>query len=211
MGIFKKVERWIGGGPAAQMEIDTQDRDYLRKVRDTDPTAIRRSTEEQLKLLETDKTRALDELRAQSSGLFASQADQAALSGGLSSGASERIARQGVRQGAQNLRSGIFDFARQGTALRGADFADQEQFRQKAAFGVTEATKNIQDMQAANLRAREFAKQAKRGRWIGLGMAGVSAMTGNPAGAKGGLDQAQGAGEGGYQSSFGNGNYGFGG
>lgn len=186
MGLLKNITDFVvGSGKASQFDtsarlaIPEKDIEAIRAIRDKEITGPRKSTQLQLEQLQKEKQANLDQLERERAGLFASLADQAALTGGLTQGATERLARQVGRQASEDQRSGIFDFARQGTALTAADFADQEALKNQALFNVAGLGTQLAGIglsaDAANLQARELAKANRQSNITGLFSSGVSA------------------------------------
>jgi len=208
MGLFKSIGSAVGGigkavggifglggsGPAKHFTPDTAqfdaDTNKLRKIRDTSPTELRKSTQLQKEQLAIDEQNALSESRDQGRGVFASAQQQQAINGGLGAGSNERLARNFTNEQAVNDQGLRSAFDAQSANLSANDFAAQEGLRDRALFEVPKfglEKSNIATKAAANNANADAAAKASKGKALsGLFSAAggiVGGIYGGPAGA----------------------------
>ena len=161
----------------------------VRSARDTPINSLSSAGGAEMGLLNQDRRRALDDLRSAQAGRLGTSQNQLALSGGLSSGASERLAGSSDRQGGMFAQETIGDFARAGAGVRAGDFGRQQAVQNQALFaapGLGQGLDQINaQIQAANLQAQAAENERRSGLFSGLlGAAGtvVGGIYGGPVG-----------------------------
>lgn len=153
----------------------------LRAARDRPIEGMTQSGEAEMGMLDMDRRKALDDLRGAQAGRLSGGMSQMALSGGLSSGAAERMAGQSQQQGGMFAQQMMGDFAREGAGVRARNFAQQEQLRNKALFATPELSMGMANTQAqigaGNAQAQAAADGSPSFLQTGLGIAGTAVGT----------------------------------
>lgn len=167
----------------------------INEARDKDITDVRKSTQLNIDQLDLDKAQGLADISsAGQSGVF-SALSQLGRTGGVDSGARERIEVAGQKDVGINQQSAISDFARAETGLRSSDFASQQGLKDKALFaspGLSLQKNNIEaQIAAANAQSSSLANAQKKGKLGAIGglvggIAGGVMSGGNPVGASAG-------------------------
>lgn len=161
------------GKKAAQFDPDTgrleSDIDRVRQLGINDPTELRQSANIQLDQLSEDKKQLLGELAKQNQGQLTGSFDRLATKGGLSGGASERLARQSNRDSLFGQQKTGAAFGKFASDVRSGDFRDQEALKNRALFATPGLERGVTDINigadAANQRARalfDANKSAKK-------------------------------------------------
>jgi len=135
------VSEGIFGSPqGASFQVDTKKAEEaigkIRDVRDNDITDVRQSAQIVLDRLADDRTRAIGDVGARQSSLFRQGVDQLGASGGIDSGARERLASQLAKQAVKEQQQTLTGFGGLETEARAGDIAAQEAQKEKALFSL---------------------------------------------------------------------------
>lgn len=173
MGFFSSL---FGGGDndgpkqAPQFNPDVKrlglDIKNIRRLGNQDPSRLRHSANIQLDQLSEDKKQLLGELAKQNQGQLTGSFDRLATQGGLSGGASERLAKQSNRDSLFAQQKTGAGFAGLASNVRAGDFRDQESLKNRALFATPglEAGKagTLNQAGAANMNAKALFDANKR-------------------------------------------------
>jgi hypothetical protein len=180
-----------GDDPAPQFNPNTAELESdvakVRKLRDSEITGPRKSAQIIQEQIQKDRSRAFGDIAAGGQGRFAAMQGALARTGGLSGGASERLAVQSSRDQALNNQRTSADFGRLNSGVLAQDIGQQEAFKNQALFKTPQLSAiplEIQTQaQAANMRAKALQEESNSqglGAFGSLLGAGVGAFASNP-------------------------------
>lgn len=159
-----------GAEGAAQFRPDSSqvesDIGFIRGMRDRPIGGLTQAGQAEMGLLDQDRSKALDDLRAAQAGRLGTSQSQMALSGGLTRGASERMARQSETQGGLFAQGLMGDFAREKAGIAARNLGTQEELQNRAAFATPALSQGLFAQQAgidaANAQSRAAADAGRR-------------------------------------------------